>query len=292
MDRILKLEIDTSLSGKKLKEILKCRLFISSSLLTGLKSTDDGILLNGKKAFVNDTVKEGDALTVTVRDERSDIEPSEIPLDIIYEDEDIIAVNKGRSMPIHPSQNHHGDTLANALMHYFSGKSFTFRVITRLDKDTSGVVLLAKNPLSGAILGEKMKAGDIKKEYVALVNGTPKPESGVVNAPIGRREESVILRCVTPLGKDAVTLYETVETDGDFSLVRLKPLTGRTHQIRVHLAHIGTPIFGDDLYGAVQKGEATRLHCSKISFCHPITGEQLVMEAPMPEDMKLFPGKL
>lgn len=287
MDKEFGILIDDTLSGKTVKELLH-RNGVSSTLIKELKETEDGIKLSGKKVFVTERVKAGDVLNITIRDKKSDIEPEDIPLDILYEDEDIIAVNKPRNMPIHPSQNHHGDTLANALMHYFLGEDFTFRVITRLDKDTSGVVLLAKNPLSGAILGEEMKSGSIKKEYLALVNGRMNPEEGEINEPIGRREESVILRCVTPLGKEAVTLYETLQTNGKYSLVKLLPLTGRTHQIRVHLSYMGNPIYGDDLYGAAQKNERVRLHCSKISFCHPITGEEMTIEAPLMEDMNLF----
>ena len=285
MDRILKCKIDSDLSGKTVKEILKNRFKISSSVMTELKASEDGILLNGKKVFVNETVSEKDVLLIKARDLRSDIEESDIPLDILYEDEDIVAVNKGRSLPIHPSQNHHGDTLANAVMHYYSGEKFTFRVITRLDKDTSGVVLLAKNPLSGAILGEEMKKGNIKKEYVALVNGRVNPLKGLIDAPIKRREESVILRCVGEGGKEAVTEYETVAESEKLSLVRLHPLTGRTHQIRVHLSYIGNPIFGDDLYGAPQKDERVRLHCSKITFRHPITDEIMEVKAQIPDDI-------
>ena len=291
MDKKFGILIDDTLSGKTVKELLH-RNGVSSTLMTELKESKDGILLNGKKVFVNEKVKTGDRLLITLKDKRSDIAPSDIPLLVLYEDEDIIAVNKPRNMPIHPSQNHHGDTLANALMHYFLGEDFTFRVITRLDKDTSGVVLLAKNPLSGAILGEAMKKGSIKKEYLALVNGKMNPEKGEINAPIGRREKSVILRCVTPLGKEAITFYETLQSNGDYSLVKLSPLTGRTHQIRVHLSYIGNPIYGDDLYGAAQKDERVRLHCSEISFCHPITGEEMTIEAPLMEDMDVFSGDI
>ncbi len=287
MDKKFEILIDDTLSGKTVKELLH-RNGVSSTLIKELKESEDGIKLSGKKVFVNEKVKTGDRLLITLKDKRSDIAPSDIPLSVLYEDEDIIAVNKPRNMPIHPSQNHHGDTLANALMHYFLGEDFTFRVITRLDKDTSGVVLLAKNPLSGAILGEAMKKGSIKKEYLALVNGRMNPEKGEINAPIGRREESVILRCVTPLGKEAITFYETLQSNGDYSLVKLSPLTGRTHQIRVHLSYMGNPIYGDDLYGAAQKNERVRLHCSEISFCHPITDEEMTIEAPMMEDMDLF----
>ena len=284
MDRILKCEIDSALSGKTVKEILKNRFKISSSVMTELKSSEDGVLLNGKKVFVNEKVSEGDNILITIRDLRSDIEESDIPLDVLYEDEDIIAVNKGRSLPIHPSQNHHGDTLANAMMHYYAGERFTFRVITRLDKDTSGVVLLAKNPLSGAILSEQMKNGDIKKEYIAVTEGVPDVKKGIIEAPIKRREESVILRCVAEDGKSAITEYEILKEKDDCALILLRPITGRTHQIRVHLSHIGCPILGDGLYGS-SKDDKTLLHCSKISFRHPITDEIMEVKAPVPEDI-------
>ena len=285
MDRRLEIKIDSTLSGKTIKEILKNRFKISTAILTELKETPDGILLNSEKVFVNIKAEEGSCLVVNMKDKRSDIDGKNIPLDIIFEDEDIIVVNKGRGMPIHPSLNHYDDTLANALMYYFSDENFTFRVITRLDKDTSGVVLLAKNPLSGAILSEEMKNGNIEKEYIALVNGTPSPCRGRIDAPIKRKSDSVILRCVAPDGKEAVTEYETIKEKGDLSLLKLHPKTGRTHQIRVHLSYIGHPIYGDDLYGAKQREEKVRLHCGKISFRHPITGESLSLSAEIPSDI-------
>ncbi|MBR2878602.1 MAG: RluA family pseudouridine synthase, partial [Clostridia bacterium] len=165
------------------------------------------------------------------------------------------------------------------------GNNFTFRAITRLVRDTSGVVLIAKNPLSAANLSDDMKSGRIKKEYAAVTCGVPNPPKGRIDAPIKRLRESVILRCVSADGKEAVTDYETISVSGGLSLVRLYPLTGRTHQLRVHLSHIGTPIYGDDLYGAPQKNESTRLHCRKITFIHPHTKSETVLEAPLPQDM-------
>ena len=285
MDKIIEFLIDDKKDGKTVKEILH-KKGVSSSLIKELKETEDGIMLSGKRVFVTERVKAGDRLKVTIRDKKSDIEPVKIPLDIIYEDEDIIAVNKKRSMPVHPSQNHHEDTLANAFMYYFYGECFTFRGITRLDKDTSGVVLVAKNPLSGAILSEEMKKGEIKKEYIAVTEGVPERRKGTIDAPIKGREESVILRCVAPDGKEAVTEYEALEEKNGYGLIRLRPITGRTHQIRVHLSYIGCPILGDGLYGS-SKDEKTLLHCSKISFKHPITGEEIIIKAPVPGDMKI-----
>ncbi len=288
MDKIISFKIDPSMHGKTVKYILQNRLFLSAGVITGLKKKTDGIMLGGRKVFVDKQVCEGDELVINISDCRSAIPESDIPLDIIYEDEDIVAINKPRNMPTHPSQNHYKDTLANGLMHYYKGQNFTFRAITRLDRDTSGVVLIAKNPVSAAILGEDMKQGKIKKEYTALVCGVPNPPYGQIDAPIKRLTESVILRCVSPDGKSATTDYQTVKTSGTYSLVRLFPRTGRTHQLRVHLSYIGTPIYGDDLYGAPQKNESVRLHCRKITFIHPHTKTEMMLEAPIPKDMTLY----
>ena len=293
MDRIISLEIEPSLDGKTVKYILQNHLNLSSSVIASLKKEERGIMLSGQRVFVDKKVRPGDILVITAADSRSGIPEGNIPLDIIYEDEDIIAINKTRNMPTHPSQNHYEDTLANGLMHYYKGKNFTFRAITRLDRDTSGVVLIAKNPVSAAILGDDMKAGKIKKEYAAVVNGTPNPPFGRIDAPIKRLYESVILRCVSADGKRAVTDYETISSSDGFALVRLFPQTGRTHQLRVHLAHIGMPIYGDDLYGAPQKNESVRLHCKKIKFIHPLSQTEMVLSAPIPNDMAdLIGGKL
>lgn len=285
MDRIISLKIDPSMHGKTVKYILQNCLFLSASIITQLKKDPDGIMLCGVRVFVNKRVFTGDELIITVSDTASDIPEGDIPLDIIYEDEDIIAINKMRNMPTHPSQNHYEDTLANGLMHYFTGQNFTFRAITRLDRDTSGVVLVAKNPVSAAILGDDMKFGKIHKEYAAVVCGVPDPPKGRIDAPIRRFKESVILRCVAEDGKKAVTDYETVSTSNGLSLVKLFPRTGRTHQLRVHLSHIGTPIYGDDLYGAPQKDESVRLHCKKITFTHPHTKTEVMLETSLPKDM-------
>ncbi len=285
MDKIIKFTVLNEWGGKSIKQILRQEYGVSAAILTSLKQREDGVLVNGTPAFVTRILEKGERVTITIRDGRTEILPSRVPLEILYEDEDVIAVNKPRQMPTHPSQNHHEDTLANALVGYFSGQNFTFRAITRLDKDTSGVVLVAKNPLSGAILVEDMKNGKIQKEYLAVTNGMPNPPAGRLEAPIRRLEDSIVLRCVAPDGREAVTEYQTIQEGTELSLVRLKPLTGRTHQLRVHLSYLGCPIYGDDLYGAPQRGEANRLHCGKLHFFHPITEKELVVEAPLPSDM-------
>lgn len=286
MNRIFRVRITPEHSGKEVKFILKKAIGISDALISSLKKTDDGIKVNDKRVFVNHILDEGDILTLNIPDEKSDIPETDIPLDIIFEDEDIIVINKPRGMPTHPSLNHYEDTLANGLMKYYSGKNFTFRAVTRLDRDTSGVVIIAKNPFSGAILSENMKAGKIKKEYRAVVNGKINPPSGRIDAPIKRKYESMILRCVSPDGKPGITDYETLVVKDGFSLLKLSPVTGRTHQIRVHLSYMGTPIYGDDLYGAPQTGEPVRLHCRKVILLHPISGEEMAFFAELPDDMK------
>ena len=279
------LNIDKCHSGKKIKYILHNHLNMSSSLVKKLKMSSDGIILNGERVFVINRVAEGDVLELNIHDEVSaNIVPVKMKLDILYEDEDIIAVNKPRSMPTHPSQNHHTDTLANGIMYYFSD-NFTFRVITRLDRDTSGVVLIAKNALSAQILGDCIKSRNINKSYIAVVNGIPKPDCGRICTNISRADNSTILRKVSAEGKEAVTDYEVAHTFNGISLVKLTPHTGRTHQLRVHMSYIGTPIYGDDLYGAPQIDECTRLHCESLSFKHPVTKETIKITAPIPRDI-------
>ena len=289
MKKVIELQIDNTLDGRKIRYVLRNHMGLSVRLIRLMKYTQDGILLNGKEAKQDTQVKTEDILRLTMEDTPSEnIEPIELPLHILFEDADIIALNKPRNMPTHPSQNHHGDTLANALAYYFRDMDFTFRVITRLDKDTSGIVLVAKNAMAAQKLSMAMQNGAIQKEYVAAVCGVPLPSEGTITMPIKRKEDSVIVRCAAPDGKEAVTDYYTEKTKNGVSFVRLLPRTGRTHQLRVHMQYIGTPIFGDDLYGAPQSDEKTRLHCRKLSFPHPVSGEIIRIEAPVPEDMDML----
>ncbi len=286
MNKTIILNITEDMNGKEIKEILSSYLKLSKEIIKQLKTKDDGILLNGEKAYVIKRVSTSDNLTVNIREKFMDnIPPSDIPIDILYEDEDILAVNKPRSMPTHPSLNHYTDTLANGVMYYYKDLPFTFRAITRLDRDTSGVVLIAKNILSAHLLGVEMKYKRIKKNYIAVVNGKLKDKEGIISAPIKRAKEGIMLRCVAPDGKEAVTEYKVISEGENLSLVTLSPLTGRTHQLRVHMSHIGHPIYGDDLYGAPQKNERLRLHCREITFIHPFLKREIKIEAPLPEDI-------
>ena len=206
--------------------------------------------------------------------------------ELIASDNEIIAVNKPRNMPTHPSQNHHSDTLANGVMYLMKDKSFTFRPITRLDRDTSGIVLIAKNQLCASNLSEQMQSFNIQKQYVAVCHGIFENKSGVIDAPIARVDGSGILREVSKSGKHAVTEYQVIDEKNGLTLVKLFPKTGRTHQLRVHLSHIGHPIYGDDMYGSPIKNGCTLLHCEKISFIHPKTNEKTEIFAPIPKDIK------
>lgn len=282
----IEVKIKKDLEGRKIENILKQQLGLSESLIRKLKRTDGGVLLNGKPAKVIQRVCDGDVLIITIEEGSSDnITPVKIPLDIIYEDEDIIAVNKPRSMPVHPSKRHVGDTLANGVIYYL-GKGSRFHVITRLDRDTSGVVLVAKNAVAAAFLTEEMKNSRIEKEYLAVINGELSPESGMIDKPIKKESEKGIKRCVSPDGKNAVTEYRTLKKENGFSLVQLFPRTGRTHQIRVHLSHSGCPIYGDSLYGAPQKDGKSLLHCATVTFIHPESKKKVSVSAPLCKDMK------
>ena len=281
MGKTITVYIEKRLEKRKIEAILEREILLSRSLIAKLKRTEGAILLNGKSERVIATVKEGDILTVSIPEKETKIDSKEIPLDILFEDEDIIAVNKPWGIPVHPSKNHASDTLANGIKYYL-GENSAIHIITRLDRETSGVVLIAKNTHSAKILTEQMKNGNIQKEYVAIVNGKTEPEKGTIDAPIDR--DTGIKRKVSESGKPAVTEYEVIQ-NGVLSAVRLFPKTGRTHQIRVHLSHIGHAIFGDSMYGAPQVRERTRLHCRRLVFQHPATTEKIEIIAPIPEDM-------
>ncbi|MBQ8519365.1 MAG: RluA family pseudouridine synthase, partial [Agathobacter sp.] len=225
----------------------------------------------------------------------SSIEPLYVPLNIVYEDEDLLVIDKPANMPIHPSMNHHEGTVANGLMYYFKeqGKEFTFRAINRLDRDTSGLAIVAKHLLSGGILSRQVSTKDIKRTYLAICHGKL-PESGTIDAPIARMSDSTIERCVDlEKGEHAVTHYTRIAYDEEknLSLAELKLETGRTHQIRVHLKHLGYPIIGDFLYNpdyTFCKRQA--LHSASLSFIHPITKKEMHFASPLPEDLKcIFP---
>lgn len=267
------IKIDGLSEEMRLSVFLKNKLNFSSSLITRVKF--HGIFVNGEKATARTALKNGDTLKVVFPEEKSEnIEAIPGDVDVLYEDEYIIAVNKPRNMPTHPSRGNSLPTLANALMAYFNG-NFVFRSINRLDRDTSGIVLIAKDQFCAVRLSANMKSGDFEKKYLALVSGVPEENEGLIDAPIERVCEGNIKRTVRPDGKRAVTKYAVKEIlpDGN-SICEITLLTGRTHQIRVHLSYIGHPLVNDFLYGT-SDGESYSLHCSYLAFTHPINKKRI-----------------
>ncbi len=277
--RTISLKIIPQQSGEKAATVLRS-FGVSAALLTKLKKTETGITLNGKPIRSIDRVKDGDTLTICIEDSGNPPAPWDVSVQICYEDDDIIIVNKPHGMAVHETRNHQGDALSNAVSAACS-LSGAFRPVFRLDRDTSGLVLIAKHELAAAKL-----AGKIKKDYYAAVSGEF-VGSGTIDAPIARAKDSVMLRCVSPEGERAVTHWQSLGTDGHISLLKIRLETGRTHQIRIHFASLGSPLLGDTLYGgSCEKISRQALHCKRIEFTHPITDAFQELECPFPEDFK------
>ena len=266
-------------SGDNLPTTIKDYLRRAGISVTLIKKAKyGGIHLNGQPVTVRKEVLCGDTIEIYSPDDISGgIEPMNIPITVVYEDEHLLAVDKPTNMPTHPSRGNNLPTLANAVMGYYGG-DFVFRSVNRLDRDTSGIVIIAKNQLSAGKLSETMKNGLWEKKYKALVCGIPSPKEGVIDAPIERIEEGNIKREVRSDGKRAITKYRVIEEMDDSSLCEITLLTGRTHQIRVHFAYIGHPLISDFLYGKICDREYF-LRCTQISFPHPISGERIVIKA-------------
>ena len=296
MERTLEYIITDEFHNKTVEQFLKYLEFPHQAIVQ-LKKTQEGILRNGIWAYTSERLISGDTLTLHLVEEvpQSSIEAIYTPLTIVYEDEDLLVIDKAANMSIHPSMNHHEGTVANGLMYYFheQGKEFTFRAINRLDRDTSGLTMVAKHLLSGGILSRQVSTKEIKRTYRAICHGLV-PESGTIDAPIARAADSTIERCVDyERGERAVTHYKRVAFDEEkqLSLVELRLETGRTHQIRVHLKHIGHPIIGDFLYNPdYTYCQRQALHSASLDFIHPITKKEMHFASPLPEDLKcIFP---
>ena len=293
MDRILEYKISAVDAGKTIKDFLKEKGYSRQNVVE-LKKMSESILIDGKWEYVTYRVQEGNLLQIHIKEMESSekIVPVDLPFPILYEDEDILVINKPADMPTHPAFNHYENTLANAAAFYFANKdeTFCFRCINRLDRDTTGLTILAKHMVSCSMLQEDMLKREIKREYLAIVDGVVKEDEGIIEAPIGRKEGSTIERMVDyEKGERAVTHYKVIERKQKLSLVSLRLETGRTHQIRVHMASIGHPLIGDFLYNPSDKQmERQALHAWHLSFRHPITKEEMCFEAPIPDDMMLF----
>lgn len=257
------------------------------------KLIDEGnVLCNGKAVSKNYKLRDNDELTVNVPDAvELDVEAENIPLEIVYEDDDLLVVNKPKGMVVHPAAGNYTGTLVNALLFHCKGRLSSINgvirpgIVHRIDKNTSGLLIVAKNDNSHNILAEQIKAHSFTREYMAVVTGRFKEKIGTIDAPIGRSKYDRKKMCVTELNsKNAVTHYETVEEIGNYSLMKFRLETGRTHQIRVHCAYVGHPVYGDDVYGKAVKGlEGQCLHAKKIGFIHPTSDEYIEFDSELPE---------
>lgn len=285
MDRSLSFSVPSQSRGLKVTDFLKSA-GISRTLQVSIKR-QGSLLLNGSHVYASTPVSEGDIVSVSIAEEKisTNIAPEEGPLDILYEDEDILAINKPAELAVHPSRAHVYGTLAGRVMYYYRDERFMFRAVNRLDRGTSGIVLIAKNPFAANWLSSR---GEIKKEYTGFTAGSFPPDTGIISFPIAREEGAGIKRIVSPEGESAVTRCCLVETRGAFSVVSFILETGRTHQIRVHSAFIGHPLLGDPLYNPDPQSfpiDRQALHAAGTDLLLPFSDKRLSLVAPLPPDM-------
>ena len=277
-------------SFTNLKEVLKIKFNISDRLLLKLK-TNNKVLLNSSISGIKDSVKSGDIVEVLldIEEDNSNIVPTKMDLNILYEDDGLLIINKPAGYPIHPSMLHFEDSISNGIRYYFDTINLhkKIRPVNRLDKDTSGVVIFAKNEYIQECLIRQMKQNKFTKEYIAICEGTLPSTSDTIDEPIARKDNSIIERCVSPNGDKAVTHYDVMKSNGSLSVIHVKLETGRTHQIRVHMAHLGNAVLGDTLYGSTSKLIARQaLHSYKVCFEHPISHKNIELIAPLFDDME------
>jgi 23S rRNA pseudouridine1911/1915/1917 synthase len=283
-------EIGEKEAGMAIKDFLH-EQDISRTALTDIKFKGGNIFINGEDVNVRYRLKTGDRLKIVFPLEQPSegISPEDIPLSIVYEDSYVMVVNKPGGMNSIPSREHPSGSLANALLGYYEkvGISSTAHIVTRLDRDTSGLVLIAKYRHVHHLLSQEQKKGTVNRTYVAFVSGTIKEDTGVIEEPIARKADSIIEREVNPNGQYACTKYKVLNRKDHCTHVELKLETGRTHQIRVHLSHLGHPLLGDDLYGGDTKLISRQaLHCREVSFFHPFLKKEFRFQAPLPGDMQ------
>ena len=290
MNRNIDYIIDEDSAGLRVEQFLRRKRY-SWQNLSEIKRMPKSILVNGVHYYMRQELSTGDHLQVRICETQNSekIPPTKLPLDIIYEDEDLLVLNKPAGMPIHPSLNNYTNSIANALAYYFQsqGKPFIFRCCNRLDRDTSGLTIVSKHLVSGSILSDMTKYREVHREYLAIARGSVTPSEGTIQAPLGRKEGTIIERTVDwEHGEDAVTHYKVVKEANGHSLVSLRLETGRTHQIRIHMKYLGYPLIGDYLYNPdMEYMTRQALHSHHMEFTHPITGEHMSFTAPLPEDM-------
>ncbi len=292
--------INENYEGMNIRAVLTNALGYSSSLIKKLKFSEGGITVNGHFVTVRYVLHKGDVLALRVEDTAADVSPYTIPVDlpleVIFEDAHVTAVNKPPNMPAHPSLGHKTDTVANALAYRYRDRPYVFRPVNRLDRDTSGCMLTANSKAASYQMYRAMTEGRIHKTYMTVLDGVPAEKEGRILSYLHREEGSIIRREETdptaPDAKLAETEYRVIHNNERFSLVEASPITGRTHQLRVQFAGIGCPIVGDTLYGRVSGDAASELigrhalHCLRTVFPHPAGGEDVTVSAPLPDDMR------
>ena len=283
-------DVEEKDSGRSIKDILRNELGFSKRLRAKLKNNPQLVRLNGVEAEGWIPLKTGDQITIDFPQEVSNFVPENIPLDIIYEDDDLLILNKQAGIVCHPTKGHPIHTISNGVQHYIdtNKREFKIRFINRLDMDTSGVLAIAKNSHSQDAVVKQMKLNLVEKKYLAVVKGIIEEDLGTINQPIGQPDPLLVQRGVVEDGDESTTHFKVVDRySKGYTLVELLLETGRTHQIRVHLAHLGHPIVGDHLYGEDEPFliERQALHALSLSLKHPVTGSPMVFQAPIPKDI-------
>ncbi len=284
----LEIRVSHSHDGCSVKTLLKTHYAVSTTLLNRLKLSENGLLCNGKRVQVNHILHSEDILRVDLSDPADSPLPSpmDLPLCVVHEDEWLLVVNKPAGIAVHAaSLSLDEPTLSNALSHYLGAP---FHLVSRLDRGTSGLMIVAKCSYIHDQLRRALHTEDLHREYLGVAEGILSPPCGTIDLPIGRDEASLLRRCIREDGLPSRTEYETLQITSRFSLLRLLPITGRTHQLRLHLSAIGHSLAGDWLYGTEDRDLITRpaLHSALLRFTHPITGEKLIFSSPLPADME------
>jgi len=285
----LEYKVNEQTKYTNIRQVLINEFNLSNRLILRLKRANQ-IYLNGIPTYIHHELNINDMVSIDIsfEEECDNIVPTKMDLDILYEDDGLLIVNKGPNIPVHPSLNHYEDSLSNGVKYYFDsiGLKRKIRPINRLDKDTSGIVLFAKNEYIQECLIKQMKTNKFEKEYLALVDGIVTKDKKNIIAPIARKDNSIIERCVRCNGDYAETDIELLDTYENYSLIKCKLKTGRTHQIRVHTNYIGHPILGDTLYGKSSSLiNRQALHAYKVKFVHPLTKLPMQIECDLPQDI-------
>lgn len=287
--RYLEFPVTPEEEGKRVDAILR-RHGLSTSAVRRAKRREHGLLVDGEDIYTSYLVHPGQVVAILADDKApSGITPNDGPVEILYEDDDLLVVDKPAGLAVHPCAGSWEDSLGARLVHYYQtiGLAADFHPVHRLDKGTSGLMVVAKHPAAQHSLTAALHSQGFRRCYLAVCEGCPSPLSGLIDAPLGRTEDSYIRQCVRPDGKSARTHYQVLRSWGQFSLAVLELETGRTHQIRVHMAHIGHPLAGDFLYGTERPELISRpaLHSAYLRFTQPFTGEDLAFASPLPDDM-------